>query len=211
MDGAADHGQSPGLGFPILETNDPASSVAFAAVRSCCSRSTYARIGGHRAFAGEVVEDLPLPAPQPASAPLPARTGCADRMYTDLAAFWEGWTKNWFLGLDSDPTKALGAALVVALMFAVPRLLLPASLVLRCPAPLSMAWWWLMALPGLAILQQLPLWLWTRTVSMCPQLLVLDGCWGFAGGCDRTCLDGEHAVAADLERSRSQLSLFWPI
>ncbi|WP_392347971.1 glycosyltransferase, partial [Parasynechococcus sp.] len=49
------------LGFPILETNDPASPVAFAAGPFMLFKaSTYAQIGGHRALAGEVVEDLAL-------------------------------------------------------------------------------------------------------------------------------------------------------
>ena len=158
-----------GLGFPILETNDPASSVAFAAGPFMLFKaSTYARIGGHRALAGEVVEDLALARAIKAGGHrlryLLGLDAVDLRMYTDLAALWEGWTKNWFLGLDSDPTKALGAALVVVMMFAVPWLLLPASLVLLSLQPLlSMAWWWLMALSGLAILQQLLLRLWTRT------------------------------------------------
>ena len=82
-------------------------------------------------------------------------------MYRDLAALWEGWTKNWFLGLDRDPVKALGAALVVVLMFTMPWLLLPASLVLLWLQPLlASAWWWLLALASLAILQQLLLRVW---------------------------------------------------
>jgi hypothetical protein len=86
------------------------------------------------------------------------------RMYSDLAALWEGWTKNWFLGLDRDPVKALGAALVVVLMFTVPWLLLPASLLLLWLQPLlASAWWWVLALASLAILQQLLLRLWTRS------------------------------------------------
>jgi hypothetical protein len=86
------------------------------------------------------------------------------RMYADLAALWEGWTKNWFLGLDRDPVKALGAALVVVVMFTVPWLLLPASLVLLWLQPmLSSVWWCLMALSGLAIVQHVLLRVWTRS------------------------------------------------
>ena len=158
-----------GLGFPILETNDPASPVAFAAGPFMLFKaSTYAQIGGHRALAGEVVEDLALArAIKGGGHRLRYLLGldAVDlRMYSDLAALWEGWTKNWFLGLDRDPVKALGAALVVVLMFTVPWLLLPASLVLLWLQPLlASAWWWLMALASLAILQQLLLRLWTRS------------------------------------------------
>ena len=158
-----------GLGFPILETNDPASPVAFAAGPFMLFKtSTYRGIGGHRALAGEVVEDLALArAIKTGGHRLRYLLGldAVDlRMYADLAALWEGWTKNWFLGLDSDPTKALGAALVVVLMFALPWLLLPASFVLLWLQPaMSIAWWWLMALAILAVFQQLLLRLWTRS------------------------------------------------
>ena len=158
-----------GLGFPILETNDPASPVAFAAGPFMLFKaSTYAQIGGHRALAGEVVEDLALArAIKGGGHRLRYLLGldAVDlRMYSDLAALWEGWTKNWFLGLDRDPVKALGAALVVVLMFTVPWLLLPASLLLLWLQPLlASAWWWVLALASLAILQQLLLRLWTRS------------------------------------------------
>ena len=158
-----------GLGFPILETNDPASPVAFAAGPFMLFKaSTYAQIGGHRALAGEVVEDLALArAIKGGGYRLRYLLGldAVDlRMYSDLAALWEGWTKNWFLGLDRDPVKALGAALVVVLMFTVPWLLLPASLLLLWLQPLlASAWWWVLALASLAILQQLLLRLWTRS------------------------------------------------
>ena len=157
-----------GLGFPILETNDPESPVAFAAGPFMLFQaSTYARIGGHRALAGEVVEDLALARAIKAGGYrlryLIGLDAVDLRMYSDLAALWEGWTKNWFLGLDRDPIKALGASLVVVLMFTLPWLLLPASLVLLWLQPLlSNAWWWLMALAALAIAQQLMLRLWTR-------------------------------------------------
>jgi hypothetical protein len=158
-----------GLGFPILETNDPASPVAFAAGPFMLFKaSTYAQIGGHRALAGEVVEDLALArAIKGGGHRLSYLLGldAVDlRMYSDLATLWEGWTKNWFLGLDRDPVKALGAALVVVLMFTVPWLLLPASLLLLWLQPLlASAWWWVLALASLAILQQLLLRLWTRS------------------------------------------------
>ena len=158
-----------GLGFPILETNDPESPVAFAAGPFMLFKaSTYTQIGGHRALAGEVVEDLALARAIKAGGHrlryLLGLDAVDLRMYADLAALWEGWTKNWFLGLDRDPTKALGAALVVVVMFSLPWLLLPSSLVLLWLQPLlSNAWWWLMALAALGIAQQLMLRLWTRS------------------------------------------------
>ena len=158
-----------GLGFPILETNDPESPVAFAAGPVMLFKaSTYTQIGGHRALAGEVVEDLALARAIKAGGHrlryLLGLDAVDLRMYADLAALWEGWTKNWFLGLDRDPIKALGAALVVVVMFSLPWLLLPSSLVLLWLQPLlSNAWWWVMALAALGIAQQLMLRLWTRS------------------------------------------------
>ena len=134
-----------GLGFPIEAANDPASDVAFAAGPFMLfRRSTYERIGGHRALAAEVVEDLAL-----------ARTIKAGghrlryllgidavdlHMYADLAALWEGWTKNWCLGLDRDPAKALAAAGVVVVMFSVPWLLLPVAIGLLLALPPMEGW-----------------------------------------------------------------------
>ena len=158
-----------GLGFPILETNDPESPVAFAAGPFMLFKaSIYTQIGGHRALAGEVVEDLALARAIKAGGHrlryLLGLDAVDLRMYADLAALWEGWTKNWFLGLDRDPIKALGAALVVVVMFSLPWLLLPSSLVLLWLQPLlSNAWWWVMALAALGIAQQLMLRLWTRS------------------------------------------------
>ena len=45
------------------------------------------------------------------------------QMYADLSALWEGWSKNWFLGLDRSVAKALGAGAVVLLMFSGPWLI----------------------------------------------------------------------------------------
>ena len=50
-----------GLGFPMEETNNPDSPVAFAAGPFMLfRREAYTAIGGHRALADEVVEDLAL-------------------------------------------------------------------------------------------------------------------------------------------------------
>ena len=94
-----------GLGFPIVETNDPASPVAFAAGPFMLFKaSTYRQIGGHWALAGEVVEDLALARAIKAGGHrlryLLGLDAVDLRMYSNLAALWEGWTKNWFLGLD---------------------------------------------------------------------------------------------------------------
>jgi cellulose synthase/poly-beta-1,6-N-acetylglucosamine synthase-like glycosyltransferase len=132
-----------GLGFPIVEANNPSSDVAFAAGPFMLfRRDAYDAIGGHRALAGEVVEDLAL-------ARTIKRSGFRLRyvlgldaidlqMYSDLAALWEGWTKNWFLGLDRNIPKALAAGGVVVLMFASPWFLFPMSGALAVLLPLEL-------------------------------------------------------------------------
>jgi hypothetical protein len=121
-----------GLGFPIEAANDPASSVAFAAGPFMLfRRSAYEAIGGHRALAAEVVEDLAL-ARRIKQGGFRLRyllglDALELRMYSDFASLWEGWTKNWLLGLDGDVAKALAASSVVLLMFGGPWVLAPAA------------------------------------------------------------------------------------
>jgi hypothetical protein len=94
-------------------------------------RSAYEAIGGHRALAAEVVEDLAL-ARRIKQGGFRLRyllglDALELRMYSDFASLWEGWTKNWLLGLDGDVAKALAASSVVLLMFSGPWLLAPAA------------------------------------------------------------------------------------
>ena len=157
-----------GLGFPILEANDPASTVAFAAGPFILfRRDSYNAIGGHRALAGEVVEDLAI-ARRIKEGGFRLRyvlgIDAVDlQMYANLQALWEGWSKNWFLGLDRNISKSLGAGGVVLLMFTLPWLLLPASLTMACLSSQDQILWLSDAGLGLiAILMQLSVRLWTR-------------------------------------------------
>ena len=68
--------------------------------------------GGHRALAGEVVEDLAL-ARRIKEGGFRLRyvlgiDAVNLQMYANLQALWEGWSKNWFLGLDRSISKSLG-------------------------------------------------------------------------------------------------------
>lgn len=165
------------LGFPIEAANDPADPTAFAAGPFMLFRRTaYAAIGGHRALAGEVVEDLAL-ARRIKGGGYRLRyllgLDAADlRMYADFAALWEGWSKNWFLGLDRSLVKALGAAAVVVLLFSGPWLLAPAAAIslalLGEPAGLQPPLLAALALALLAIGLQLALRLWTRRAFALP-------------------------------------------
>jgi len=166
-----------GLGFPINAANDPADPTAFAAGPFMLfRRSTYGAIGGHRALAGEVVEDLAL-ARRIKGAGFRLRyllgLDAVDlRMYADFAALWEGWSKNWFSGLDRSLAKALGAAAVVVLLFSGPWLLTPAAAIslalLREQAGLQLPLLAALALAVLGIGLQLALRLWTRRAFQLP-------------------------------------------
>lgn len=153
-----------GLVFPLRRTNDPADPTAFAAGPFMLfRRSAYAAIGGHAAIPDEVVEDLAL-ARRIKTAGLRLRYLLGLRlvslgMYADLAALWEGWTKNWFLGVDRSLIKAAGSAAVVLLLYSAPWLLLLLSIAgsmlggvahgwvsLALPALLAVALQWLLRL-----------------------------------------------------------------
>ena len=163
-----------GLGFPIEAANDPASPVAFAAGPFMLfRRSVYAAIGGHRALAAEVVEDLALARRIKQGGHrlryLLALDALDLRMYSDFSSLWEGWTKNWLLGLDGDVARALGASSVVLLIFSGPWLLAPAAALLAAGLPgqrqvllAALA----LALAGIGL--QLLLRLWTRRQFQLP-------------------------------------------
>ena len=163
-----------GLGFPIEAANDPSSGVAFAAGPFMLfRRQVYEQIGGHRSLASEVVEDLALARRIKAEGfrlrYLLGLDAVELQMYDDLPSLWEGWSKNWFLGLDSSVAKALGAAAVVVLMFSGPWLLLGASVLLALLWPdqsnVDVA---LLALACLGVGLQLQLRLWTQRQFQVP-------------------------------------------
>ncbi|HJN35242.1 MAG TPA: glycosyltransferase family 2 protein [Prochlorococcaceae cyanobacterium Fu_MAG_50] len=173
-----------GLGFPIKEANDPNSPVAFAAGPFMLFRlEAYKAIGGHHALAGEVVEDLAL-ARRIKQNGLRLRyllgLDAVDlQMYSDLASLWEGWSKNWFLGLDRNIPKALSAGAVVLLLFSGPWLLLPGSAVLGLLLNSQGQWFLasgLLALIGICL--QLALRLWTHSRFAVP----LDHWWLMGAG-----------------------------
>jgi hypothetical protein len=161
-----------GLGFPIEAANDPDSPVAFAAGPFMLfRRSAYTAIGGHRALASEVVEDLALARQIKANGyrlRYVLGLDAADlQMYPDFGALWEGWTKNWLLGLDGNVAKALGAAAVVLLMFSGPWLVAIAAAIgllitLASGGELSLPLVAALLLAMLGLGLQLHLRLWTR-------------------------------------------------
>ncbi|HEY9645581.1 MAG TPA: glycosyltransferase family 2 protein [Chroococcidiopsis sp.] len=91
------------IGFDFDGVNDPQSDKAFAAGPFMLfRRSAYDALGGHRAVAPEVVEDVELARRVKAQGlTLKFVSGSPlveVRMYRSWAALWEGWTKNMYMG-----------------------------------------------------------------------------------------------------------------
>jgi cellulose synthase/poly-beta-1,6-N-acetylglucosamine synthase-like glycosyltransferase len=95
------------VGFNFDEVNDPASDTAFAAGPFMLFRRTaYEKIGGHRAVAAQVVEDVEL-SRRVKSNGLKLKYAQGNeiatvRMYRSWGALWEGWTKNFYLGAQRN-------------------------------------------------------------------------------------------------------------
>jgi glycosyltransferase involved in cell wall biosynthesis len=123
-------------GFNIGAVSDPAQpDVAFAAGPFMLfRRAAYDHIGGHRAVADDLVEDVAL-ARQIKAFRLNMRLmlglGLVKvRMYQNLAALWEGWTKNLHMGAQRKVSATLLVALISLFVFVVPWLgILMSSLV----------------------------------------------------------------------------------
>jgi cellulose synthase/poly-beta-1,6-N-acetylglucosamine synthase-like glycosyltransferase len=115
-------------GFNIGAVSDPAQpEVAFAAGPFMLFRRTaYDRIGGHRAVADDLVEDVAL-ARQIKAAGLNMRLELGlglikVRMYRTLAALWEGWTKNLHMGAKRKFSSTLMIAVISIFVWVIPWL-----------------------------------------------------------------------------------------
>ena len=116
------------IGFPIKDSNDPKNPTAFAAGPFMLFRmKSYKDIGGHKDLSGEVVEDLALARRIKKSGYklkfLLGLDALKISMYDDIKDLWEGWSKNWFIGLDRNIGKSMLASLVVFCTFSVPWLI----------------------------------------------------------------------------------------
>lgn len=117
------------LGFDFERVNDPQDERAFAAGPFMLfRRHAYDAIGGHRAVASQVVEDVELARLiKRSSLRLRFVSGSAFvtvRMYRNWAALWEGWTKNIYLGSQRNLIGTLSMALIMLLICTAPWVLL---------------------------------------------------------------------------------------
>lgn len=121
-------------GFDFAEVNDPNTETAFATGPFMLFRRTaYEQLGGHRAVADQVVEDVEL-ARRVKQKGLKLKYAMGHnlasvRMYRNWAAVWEGWTKNWHLGSRRNLTTSLYSAFIVLLVYAGPWIGLMALLI----------------------------------------------------------------------------------
>jgi glycosyltransferase involved in cell wall biosynthesis len=119
--------------FELPRINDPADPMIMAVGPFMLfRRSAYAKIGGHRAVATEVVEDVELARAIKQSG-LKYWYGVGTtlgslRMYRSLAGLWEGWTKNWYSGSRRNVIQTLYSAVAMFLIYALPSLVFLSSL-----------------------------------------------------------------------------------
>jgi glycosyltransferase involved in cell wall biosynthesis len=117
------------VGFDYASVNDPQAENAFASGPFMLFRRTaYEKIGGHRAVASEVVEDVELArAIKQAGLRLQVLVGsdylCA-RMYRNWNALWEGWTKNLYLGAQRQLFPMIQIIVGVLAIYTIPWLCL---------------------------------------------------------------------------------------
>ncbi len=162
------------MGFPISETNDPKKLTAFAAGPFMLfSQHSYNKIGGHKGVSAEVVEDLAL-AKKIKSSGFKLRfllglDALELRMYSDFSALWEGWSKNWCLGLDGSIFKSVGSSIIVFVLFSLPWILIPSItfyMFLKNEITILLSASFLISLLGVEL--QYLLRLWTRKRFMFP-------------------------------------------
>ncbi len=125
------------VAYPPTRVNDPKRREAIANGQFILiRREVYERVGGHAAIRDSIVEDRDLARRvKDAGYRLLLADGRAvarTRMYTSLPEMWEGWTKNVFLGLKSEPRLlplgVLGALIAPLSMLALPLWFLAGAL-----------------------------------------------------------------------------------
>jgi len=117
--------------YSYAAVNHPDSPAAAASGQYLLiRREDYARIGGHAAVAGEVLEDVALARlAKQAGIRLHFASGngiMRVRMYRTFAAMWQGWTKNLY-PLMGGTSRAVGRELFRVVPW-IPLLVLPLSL-----------------------------------------------------------------------------------
>jgi glycosyltransferase involved in cell wall biosynthesis len=113
--------------FPLARVGDPVSPVAAAnGIFILVARDAYDAAGGHRAVAGEVLEDVALARRVKATGARIAFVDGADlvaaRMYTTLTEIRHGWTKNLYRLRGRRPRAALASLLELGITLVWPAI-----------------------------------------------------------------------------------------
>jgi cellulose synthase/poly-beta-1,6-N-acetylglucosamine synthase-like glycosyltransferase len=155
-------------GFNFGAVNDPAQpEVAFAAGPFMLfRRAAYDRIGGHRAVADDLVEDVAL-ARQIKASGLKMQLMLGEdiatvRMYRNLAGLWEGWTKNLHMGSQRNVSATLLIAVISVFVFVVPWFGIVVNGTVLLDLGLSEGGWFLIPLIGALVLLIWESLLWRR-------------------------------------------------
>lgn len=113
-----------GYDFPAINSSEAVEDAFAAGPFMLFRRNAYDAIGGHAAVRDVVVEDMELARQiRRAGRHLRYILGIdliGVRMYHSLAALWEGWTKNYYLGTQQNLPLTLFSALTIALVFVMP-------------------------------------------------------------------------------------------
>jgi cellulose synthase/poly-beta-1,6-N-acetylglucosamine synthase-like glycosyltransferase len=115
--------------FSYTRVNDPlAPDAAANGQYLLIRREAYEAIGGHRAVAGNVLEDVALARRAKGAGYslnfAPGRDIAQTRMYRTFSAMWQGWTKNLYPLVGGSPSAAAGELLSVLPVFAAALLAL---------------------------------------------------------------------------------------
>jgi GT2 family glycosyltransferase len=111
--------------YPLARVNDPAAPIAAAnGIFILAARDAYEAAGGHRAVAGEILEDVALARRIKTGGGRIAFVDGADlvaaRMYAGLAAIRRGWVKNLYLLRGRRPLAALASLLELGITLVWP-------------------------------------------------------------------------------------------
>jgi len=129
----------PLIGFLIInrlalkKINDPSSRItSVVGPYLLFKRQTYERIGGHERIKGEIVEDLVLARTiKKEGYRLSYLLGTelfALRLYTNLRGIWEGFSKNFFVGMDQKVWAAIACIFLMFIVLVLPWLSVPLGL-----------------------------------------------------------------------------------
>lgn len=111
------------------DVKNPKTKTAFAAgFFMLFRRSAYEQVGGHRAVASQIAEDVALARLiKHSGLKLGYRLGAKIailRMYRSWSALWEGWTKVLYVGAQRSLLMMLYLALVMLIIYSIPWLVL---------------------------------------------------------------------------------------